>query len=71
MSTRQDKTTHRNESFAYLCETAQLVASALDGASERAVLVADDGTILYMNPAGKVHEAYNFFLCFILLVPAQ
>jgi PAS domain S-box-containing protein len=57
MCTTQDKLSHRNESFAHLCETAQLVASALDGASERAVLVADDGTILYMNPAA------SHFLC--------
>jgi membrane-bound inhibitor of C-type lysozyme len=60
MCTRQDKSNHRNESFAYLCETAQLVASALDGASERAVLVADDGTILYMNPAGAFCNYHAF-----------
>lgn len=67
MCTRQDKSTHRNESFAYLCETAQLVASALDGASERAVLVADDGTLLYMNPAGAFcnYFYYDFSIDFV------
>ena len=48
---------HRTESFASLCETAKLLSSALDGASERAVLCANDGTILYMNPAAA------HFLC--------
>uniref|UniRef100_A0A6V2GX42 PAS domain-containing protein n=1 Tax=Ditylum brightwellii TaxID=49249 RepID=A0A6V2GX42_9STRA len=32
-----------------LCETAKLIASVLDCASERAVLIADDGTVLHMN----------------------
>ena len=36
-----------------LCDTAKLIASVLDGASERAVLVADDGTVLHMNSAAE------------------
>ena len=40
---------HRTESYASLCETAKLISSALDGASERAVLCANDGIILYMT----------------------
>ena len=48
---------HRTESYASLCETAKLISSALDGATERAVLCANDGTILYMNPAS------DHFLC--------
>ena len=48
---------HRTESYASLCETAKLISSALDGASERAVLCANDGIIFYMNPAA------THFLC--------
>lgn len=36
-----------------LCDTAKLLASVLDGASERAILIADDGTILYMNDSAR------------------
>jgi PAS domain S-box-containing protein len=36
-----------------LCATAKLLTSVLDGASERAVLVADDGTVLHMNGAAE------------------
>lgn len=34
-----------------LCATARVVASVLDGASERAVLIDEDGTVLHMNGA--------------------
>ena len=36
-----------------LCETGKAIARILDGASERAVLVADDGTVLHMNGAAE------------------
>eukprot|EP00957_Ditylum_brightwellii_P167242 12731409-Ditylum_brightwellii.AAC.1 len=36
-----------------LCETAKLIASVLDCASERAVLIADDGTVLHMNSSAS------------------
>lgn len=36
-----------------LCETAKLVSTVLDGASERAVLIANDGTVLHMNSAAS------------------
>jgi len=42
---------HRTELYASLCETAKLISCSLDGATERAILCANDGTILYMNPA--------------------
>lgn len=41
-----------------LCDTAKVLSSVLDGASERAVLVADDGTVLHLNGA-----ASHFFYC--------
>lgn len=36
-----------------LCETAQLLATTLDGASERAILLDADGHILYMNASAS------------------
>lgn len=44
---------NRTESYMTLCPVGQMVATSLDGASERAVLVAADGTTLYMNPPAK------------------
>ena len=39
------------------CPTAKLLATVLDGASERAVLLSREGTVLHMNDAAKL------FLC--------
>ena len=36
-----------------MCETAKVIARVLDGASERAVLVADDGRVLHRNGAAE------------------
>jgi len=41
-----------------LCDTAKLLCTVLDGASERAVLIANDGTVLHMNGAAQ-HFLYN------------
>ena len=40
-------------SDASLCDTAKLLSTVLDGASERAVLIANDGTVLHMNGAAR------------------
>lgn len=48
-------TTSSNDS---LCDTARMICTVLDGASERAILVANDGTVLYMNTAAR-----NFLHC--------
>ncbi|CAB9510888.1 Sensor protein FixL [Seminavis robusta] len=40
-----------------LCPTAKIISSILDGASERALLLASDGTVLHRN------EAAEHFLC--------
>jgi PAS domain S-box-containing protein len=40
-----------------LCPTGKVVTSVLDGANERAVLLSDDGSVLYMNTAA------HHFLC--------
>jgi PAS domain S-box-containing protein len=36
-----------------LCPTAKIIAQVLDGASERAVLLAEDGTVLHTNTAAS------------------
>ena len=41
-----------------LCETAKVIARILDGASERAVLIRDDGVVLHKNSAAE-HFLYT------------
>ena len=41
-----------------MCETSKLIARILDGASERAILVANDGTVVHMNGAAQ-HFLYH------------
>lgn len=47
------QTPERSDSYSRLCDTGKMMSSALMGAMERAVLIANDGTVLYMNPAAK------------------
>lgn len=62
-----------------MCETAKLIARVLDGASERAVLVANDGTILHMNGAARhflfvpneEHEQQSHITDFLMSIKQQ
>lgn len=35
------------------CQAAKLIASSIEGTSERGILLDEDGTILYMNPSAS------------------
>mmetsp|Transcript_10934 Transcript_10934/g.20192 ORF Transcript_10934/g.20192 Transcript_10934/m.20192 type:complete len:390 (+) Transcript_10934:160-1329(+) len=54
-----------------LCATANVITTVLDGANERAVLLADDGTVLYMNRAAKHFLCHSHEVVTDFLVPNE